>query len=55
MTYIQDFYNTKEIEIDDLFLEYLVSVMEDLEHTELIEEWIQNLDATAYEKIYTNM
>ena len=29
--------------------------MKYLEHPELIEEWIQNLDAAAHEKIYTNM
>ena len=55
MTYKQDFNKTKEKEIDDFFLEYLVPVMEDVEYPALIEEWIQNLDAAAYEKIYTNM
>ena len=48
MTYKQDFYNTKHKEIDDLFLEYLVPVMKDLEHPAFIKEWIQNLDAAAY-------
>ena len=37
MTYKQDFYKTKEKEIYDLFLEYLVPVMEDIEHPALIE------------------
>ena len=32
MTYKQDFYKTKHSEIDDLFLEYLVTVMKDIEH-----------------------
>ena len=50
MTYKQDFNKTKEKEIDDFFLEYLVPVMEDVEYPALIEEWIQNLDAAAYEK-----
>ena len=36
MTYKQDFYNTKESEIYDLFLEYLVPVMKDLENPALI-------------------
>ena len=36
MTYKQDFYKNKESEIDDLFLEYLVPVMEYLEHPSLI-------------------
>ena len=50
MTYKQDFYNTKEREVYDLFLEYLVPVMEDIENPSLVEEWIQNTDADAYEK-----
>ena len=29
--------------------------MEDLENNVLIEEWIQNIDAAAYEKNYTKM
>ena len=55
MTYKEDFYKTKQIEIDDFFLEYLVPVMKDLEHTALIKECIQHLDVDAYEKIYTKM
>ena len=47
--YKQDFYNAKEKEINDLFLKYLVPVMEDIEHPKLIKEWIQNIDAAAYE------
>ena len=49
MTYKKDLYKTKENEIDDLFLEYLVLIMEDIEHPALIEEWIQNIDSAAYE------
>ena len=48
VTYKQDFYKNKEKELDDLFLEYLVSVMDDLEHPALIEEWKQHFDAAAY-------
>ena len=55
MKYKQDFYTTKEKEIYDLFLEYLVPVMEDIKHTAFIKERIQNLDAAAYKKIYTKM
>ena len=55
MTYKQDFYKNKEKEIYDLFPEYLVPVMENLEHPELIEEWRQNIYAASYEKIYTKM
>ena len=37
MKYKHDFYENKVKEIDDLFLEYLVPVMEYIEHPELIE------------------
>ena len=47
MKYKQDFYKTQHSEIDYLFLEYLVPVMKYLEHPALIEEWTQNIDATA--------
>ena len=50
MTYKQDVCKTKDSEIDDLFLEKLVTVMKDIGHHMLIEEWIQNLYAAAYEK-----
>ena len=50
MTYKKDFYKTKQSEIDYLFLEYLVPLIKYLGHTELIKQWIQNLDAAAYEK-----
>ena len=50
MTYKQDFYQTKESEIDDLFLEYIAPVIKYLENLALIKEWIQNIDAAAYEK-----
>ena len=46
----QDFYKNKEKEIYELFLEYIVTVMDDLDHHALIKEWKQNLDASAYEK-----
>ena len=36
MTYKKDFYNIKEKEINDLSLEYLVPVMDDIEHPEWI-------------------
>ena len=35
MTYKQEFYKTKQSEIYDLFLEYIVPVMRDLEHPDL--------------------
>ena len=43
MTYKQYFYKTKQKEIDDSFIKYLVPVMEDIENPELIEEWIKIL------------
>ena len=49
MTQKQDLYRTKEKEIDYLFIEYLVTAMEYIEHPALIEEWIKNIDAAAYE------
>ena len=48
--YKQDFYKNKEKEIGDLFLEYLVPVIGDLDHPYLIKEWKQNIYAAAYEK-----
>ena len=55
MIYKQDFYKNKQKEINYLFIEYLVPVMEDIDHPVLIEEWRQNLDAAAYKKIHTKM
>ena len=51
MTSKQDFYKTKQSEIDDFLLEYLAPVMKYLEHSVFIEEWLQNVDADAYENI----
>ena len=50
MIYKQDFYNNKQKEINDLYFEYLVSVMYNIDYPVLIEEWRQNLDADAYKK-----
>ena len=50
MTYKEDFYKTKEKEIDDLFLGYLVPVMEYIEHIALIQECIQKLNSASYDK-----
>ena len=52
--YKQDFYKNTEKEIYDLFFEYLVPVMDDIDHPALIWEW-KNIDATTNEKIYTKM
>ena len=48
--YKQDFYKDKKKEIDELFIEYLVPIMGDLDHPALIKERKQNLDAAPYEK-----
>ena len=50
ITYKQDLYNNKEKEIDYLFPEYLSPVIDNIERPALIEEWKQNIDASAYEK-----
>ena len=34
--------------MDDLFIEYLVPIMADIDHAALIEEWKQNIDAATY-------
>ena len=50
LIYKQEFYKEKQKEIYDLFIEYLVPTMEDIDHPALIEERKQNLDADTYEK-----
>ena len=40
----------KKDEIDTIFLiEYHVLLLDNLDHTALIEKWEKNIDATAYE------
>ena len=34
-----------------MFIEYLVTIMDDLDHPASIEEWKQNIDAAAFEKL----
>ena len=55
MIYKQDLYKIKQKEIDDLFLEYLLPVIEDIKHPALVKKWIQIFDAAAYEKLFTKM
>ena len=50
LIYKQDYYEDKLEETNDLFIECLVTIMEDLYHPVLIEERKQNIDASAYEK-----
>ena len=37
-------------EIDELFDEYHIPLLNDIDHPALIEEWKRNIDAAAYEK-----
>ena len=50
LIYKKDFYKYKQEEICEIFIEYLVPIMEDIDHPALIEERKQNLDADTYEK-----
>ena len=50
LIYKKYFYKYKQKEIDELFIEYLVPIMGDLDNHALIEERKQNHDAAAYEK-----
>ena len=47
--YQQDLYKDKQKEIYELFIEYLVPVVEYIDRSALIEEWKLNLYASAYE------
>ena len=50
LVYKQDYYKDKQKDIDYIFIEYLVPIVDYLDHPSLIEERKQNIDATAYEK-----
>ena len=47
--YKKNFYTDKQKELDELFIEYLVPIMDDLDHPELIEKWKKHIDADDYE------
>ena len=49
LIYKQDFYKDKQKEIVEIFIRYLVLIMGDHDHPELIEEWVGGDDAVAYE------
>ena len=49
LIYKQDFYKNKTKKIDNLFLKYLVTIMDNLDNPALIEERKQNIDAAIYE------
>ena len=45
----------KQKERDELFNENLFPIMDNIDNPALVEQWKQNLDSYAYEKIYTKM
>ena len=49
LIYKQDFYKYIQKEIYELFIEYLVPIMDNIDHPALIEERKQNIDADSYE------
>ena len=49
--YQQNLYHDKQDIIDDMFYQYHLILMKDIDHPELIQEWKQSLDSDAYEKI----
>ena len=48
--YKQNFYYDKQDEIDTLFGEYHVPLLNHLDHPAFIKEWKQNIDVAAHEK-----
>ena len=48
LIYKQELYKNKQKEIDEHLIYYLVTIMGDLDHPALIEEWIQNIDADPF-------
>ena len=51
--YKHNFYNDKQNIIDDLFYQYHIILLKDIYNPAFIQEWKQNIDAAAYEKIQT--
>ena len=51
LIYKQNLYRDKKQEIDDIFIENLVPIMDSIEDHTLTEEWKQNIDAAAHGKI----
>ena len=49
--YKQYYYEDKLKEIYDIFIEYLVPIIDNIDHPALIEERKRNIDASSYEKI----
>ena len=47
--YQKNFYNDKQDIIDDMFYQYHLILMKDIDHPELIQEQEQNIYSDAYE------
>ena len=47
-SYIQIEFNDNKKMIINIFSEYVVPLLKDINHTALLQEWIRNIDATAY-------
>ena len=50
LIYKQNFCHDKQDEIDEIFNKYHIPLLNNIDHPALIEEWKQNIDATAYGK-----
>ena len=50
LIYKQNFYHDKIDEINTIFYEYHIPLLNNLDHPALIEEWKRNLDTAAYKK-----
>ena len=48
--YIQTIYSGKEEIINNVFIKYFETLLDDINHPELVQEWKLNHDAAAYEK-----
>ena len=54
-SYIQIEFIEKEEIINNIFRSYVESLLKDINHPEVLQEWKFNLDTAAYEKIYMLM
>ena len=49
--YIQNIYNDKQGSTNNIFISYVEPLLDDINHTALVQEWKLNLDAAAYENL----
>ena len=47
--YKQNFYNDKQKKVNEIFYQYHINLLNDLDHPALVEEWKKNIDADTYE------